>query len=52
MTRARYERLGESVTVVEGDPRNIKITRPIDLVVARAVVGARAPEGRPAHKRF
>jgi len=46
------ERLGETVTVVEGDPRNIKITRPADLTMARAVLGVRAPEGRPVHKRF
>lgn len=46
------ERLGETVTVVEGDPRNLKITRPVDLTLARAVLGVRAPEGRPTHKRF
>jgi 2-C-methyl-D-erythritol 4-phosphate cytidylyltransferase len=46
------ERLGQPVTVIEGDPRNIKITRPIDLVVARSVLGVRGPEGRPVHKRF
>ncbi|MEX2218151.1 MAG: 2-C-methyl-D-erythritol 4-phosphate cytidylyltransferase [Phycisphaerales bacterium] len=46
------ERLGETVTVVEGDPRNIKITRPIDLLVARAVLGVKGPDGRPVHKRF
>ena len=46
------EKLGEPVTVVQGDPRNIKITRPIDLMLARAVLGAKGPEGRPAHKRF
>lgn len=31
------ERLGEPVTLVEGDPRNIKITRPQDLDLARAL---------------
>lgn len=46
------EKLGEPVTVVQGDPRNIKITRPIALVLARAVLGVKGPEGRPAHKRF
>ena len=46
------ERLGEPVTVIEGDPRNIKITRPIDLTLARLILGARAPEGRPTHMRF
>jgi 2-C-methyl-D-erythritol 4-phosphate cytidylyltransferase len=46
------ERLGERVTVIEGDPRNIKITRPIDLTMARAILGVRAPEGRATHKKF
>lgn len=46
------EHLGEPVTIVEGDPRNIKITRPLDLVMARAVLGVRGPESKPAHKRF
>jgi 2-C-methyl-D-erythritol 4-phosphate cytidylyltransferase len=46
------EHLGEPVTIVEGDPRNIKITRPIDLVMARAILGVRGPEGRAVHKRF
>lgn len=46
------ERLGEPVTVVQGDPRNIKITRPIDLAMARSILGVHGPEGRPAHKRF
>jgi 2-C-methyl-D-erythritol 4-phosphate cytidylyltransferase len=46
------ERLGEPVVVIEGDPRNVKITRPIDLILARAVLGVRAPEGRPAHRKF
>ncbi len=46
------ERLGEPVTVVEGDPRNLKITRPVDLTLARAILGVREPEGRAAHKRF
>lgn len=46
------EKLGERVTVVQGDPRNIKITRPSDLHLARSILGVRGPEGRPAHKRF
>lgn len=46
------ERLGERVVVVEGDPRNIKITRPIDMSLARAILGFSGPAGRPAHKRF
>jgi 2-C-methyl-D-erythritol 4-phosphate cytidylyltransferase len=46
------ERLGETVTIVEGDPRNLKITRPLDLDMARAILGVRLPDGRPVHKRF
>lgn len=46
------ERLGEPVIVVEGDSRNIKITRPADLHLARAILGARPPAERAAHKRF
>jgi 2-C-methyl-D-erythritol 4-phosphate cytidylyltransferase len=46
------ERLGERVVVIEGEARNIKITRPPDLDLARAILGYRAPEGRAAHKRF
>lgn len=40
------------VVVVEGDARNVKITRPADLDLARAIMGFRAPEGRPTHKKF
>lgn len=46
------ERLGEKVVVVEGDPRNIKITRPADLHTARLILGLAAPREREAHKRF
>ncbi len=46
------ERLGETVTVIAGDPRNIKITLPIDLSLARAILGLKGPEGRAVHKRF
>lgn len=46
------ERLGELVVVVPGEPTNIKITRPADVVLARAILGYRAPEGRPTHKKF
>lgn len=46
------ERLGEPVAVIEGDPRNIKITRPSDLELARRILGLKGPEGRPVHKRF
>lgn len=46
------ERLGERVLVVPGDTRNIKITRPGDLHMARVILNVRAPEGRAVHKRF
>jgi 2-C-methyl-D-erythritol 4-phosphate cytidylyltransferase len=46
------ERLGERVTVVQGDARNIKITLPMDLSLARSILGVRGPEGRAVHKRF
>jgi 2-C-methyl-D-erythritol 4-phosphate cytidylyltransferase len=46
------ERLGEPVTVIEGDPRNIKITRPTDMELARSILHVHAPKGRPTHKRF
>ena len=46
------ERLGEDVLVVEGDPRNIKVTAPADLDLARTLLGVRGPDSRPTHKRF
>lgn len=46
------ERLGEPVVVVEGDPRNVKMTRPSDLGLVRAIGGFRESEGRAAHKKF
>ena len=46
------ERLGEPVTVIEGDARNIKITRPADVGLARQILGVRDSEGRAVHKRF
>ena len=46
------ERLGEDVLVVEGDPRNVKVTAPADLDLARTLLGVRAPDSRPTHKRF
>lgn len=46
------ERLGEPVAIVEGDPRNIKITRPGDLSLARLILQVRPPSEREAHKRF
>jgi 2-C-methyl-D-erythritol 4-phosphate cytidylyltransferase len=35
------EALGRSVVLVPGDPANIKVTRPVDLVVARALLEER-----------
>lgn len=46
------EKLGEPVVVVEGDPRNIKITRPADLHTARLILSLSGPKEREAHKRF
>jgi 2-C-methyl-D-erythritol 4-phosphate cytidylyltransferase len=46
------ERLGEPVLVVPGEPTNIKITRPSDLRMARAVLGVRGPDSRPTHMKF
>jgi len=46
------ERLGETVVVVEGEPRNIKITRPDDLKMATAILGLRPAKERAPHKRF
>lgn len=46
------ERLGETVEVVPGDPRNLKITRAADLSLARAILGVSGPVERPVHKRF
>lgn len=46
------ERLGVSVMAVAGDSRNIKVTIPSDIDLARAILGVKAPEGRAAHKKF
>jgi 2-C-methyl-D-erythritol 4-phosphate cytidylyltransferase len=35
---ALVERLGAAVAVVEGDPRNLKVTRAADLAVLRAAL--------------
>jgi 2-C-methyl-D-erythritol 4-phosphate cytidylyltransferase/2-C-methyl-D-erythritol 2,4-cyclodiphosphate synthase len=37
------ERTGHRVRLVEGDPRNIKITTPDDLAVAESLIGVAAP---------
>jgi 2-C-methyl-D-erythritol 4-phosphate cytidylyltransferase len=46
------ERLGETVHAVEGDVRNIKITRPADLSLMRAILNLPPPAERAVHKRF
>lgn len=46
------ERLGETVHAVEGDVRNIKITRPADLSLMRAILNIKSPAERPTHMRF
>lgn len=46
------ERLGEPVMIVEGDPRNLKITRPVDLHLVRLLGGFKGSEERAVHKRF
>lgn len=46
------ERLGTEVVVVDGDVRNIKITRPQDMGLARAILNVKGPDDRPVHKRF
>lgn len=46
------EKLGERVLIVEGDPTNIKITRPKDVRLARLIGGFDGPRDRPSHKRF
>ncbi len=46
------ERLGEPVVVIEGDARNIKVTRPADLVLARAILGIKEATARSNVMRF
>lgn len=46
------ERLGERVVIVPGERRNIKITLPEDLVLARAFMGLKPPGEKAAHLRF
>lgn len=40
------ERLGKEVYLTAGDPENIKITTPLDLVIATAILEKRGREGR------
>lgn len=46
------ERLGERVVTVDGEARNMKLTRAEDLPILRAVMGVEAPRGRASHKKF
>jgi len=46
------ERLGEKVLVVDGEFRNLKVTVPADLSLMRTMLGLKAPDNRPVHKRF
>ncbi|WP_367274755.1 2-C-methyl-D-erythritol 4-phosphate cytidylyltransferase [Oscillibacter sp.] len=39
------ERLGKAVFLVEGEEENLKITTPVDLILAEAILRARE-EGR------
>lgn len=48
----RADDTARGVVVIPGDERNIKITRPADLRLARAILGLREPEQREVHKRF
>ncbi|MCC6951888.1 MAG: 2-C-methyl-D-erythritol 4-phosphate cytidylyltransferase [Phycisphaerales bacterium] len=54
VVEASFARSGGAgrIAIVEGSPRNIKITLPADLALARNILGHREPEGKPAHKRF
>ncbi|MBC7834352.1 MAG: 2-C-methyl-D-erythritol 4-phosphate cytidylyltransferase [Phycisphaerales bacterium] len=46
------ERLGQPVAVVDGEVTNIKITRPADLLLARAILRLLPPSQRETHKKF
>jgi len=46
------ERFGEHVLVVEGDPRNLKITSSDDLALVRAIMNMAPPPDRAAHLKF
>jgi len=46
------EKLGEPVFVVEGDARNMKITKPGDLELVRRILGVGKSRERAVHKRF
>jgi 2-C-methyl-D-erythritol 4-phosphate cytidylyltransferase len=46
------ENLGEPVYVIKGDSRNIKVTTPSDIHLAKSILGVKGAPERPAHKRF
>lgn len=46
------EKLGEPVYLVDGDSRNIKVTRFQDIKLIKAIMGIKEQSERPAHKRF
>ena len=46
------EKLGEPVYLVDGDSRNIKVTRYHDLQLAKSILGIKGERPRPTHKRF
>lgn len=46
------ERLGHEIVTTPGDARNIKITRPGDVPLVRAIGGFKGPAQRATHKRF
>ncbi|MBW3631101.1 MAG: 2-C-methyl-D-erythritol 4-phosphate cytidylyltransferase [Gemmatimonadetes bacterium] len=45
-----FERIGAAVRVVEGDPENMKITRPFDLDVARLLAARRRGRSEPVNR--
>ncbi len=44
------EHLGEDVHVIEGDPRNLKITTEADLEIVRALFGTPGPNDQPTSR--
>ena len=45
-------KLGEPIRVVAGDARNLKITLPPDVELARSIMKLGPPRERPSHQRF
>lgn len=44
------ERLGHRVALCDGDPRNLKITTPADLALARAILNVKTPDRSALHR--